>query len=667
VADVRGGASRGGSIYGNFGAYNYNSAVQSASPYLPVPYESWDHWKDLNSLSRYLVPYANRFPLINQYTTHPWWAATWWTNSHRHDAVILVGKGWLNDDPVRDYLVTQIDLDNTQDDPDRANPFRVYTDDGKPIATCLDPSPTVWNNPCGIGAPYVAYAPWRKIYGTASDIGAPGDKPMNTDHKPIMARVRTVGPTDAEPDRLYFKRQKQYGTTGYDANPQKGQDVVYDTSGNKYLVGSYGAAGMAAMGGACTSALTNAGGTDMFVAKINAQNNCVWQKGIGGTGNDRAWSVAVDASANVYVSGGFEGTVDFNPGAGTNLFTASGSLDAFLLKLDTAGNWQWTKTIGDVGSDYGSGVAVDSLGKVWWAGYFNWASNVTKLVGACQVTGTGTGDSFWAAFDSAGTAQPAPKCGALTGPGNQYVYAISAGHTGVDVVMAGIYDTAFTAGTQSVAAPAGGYDIFAYGLQGPATNHAVFFGSAAWDQANTISVEGANFFIGGFVSGSVTNFGGACGASTANPGYTDGIVVGYVDLGTCLWSSRIGGTGSDWVQALEASPAGLVAVANYESPSITAGPKTHALPGNSGKDNVLIYTIEPWSGAIATSRSFEYATTASSPTEGRGVATFTQNGLTRVAVTGFFTGVLDTGAGPYARLETGGNDTNVFLSEYENP
>jgi len=235
------------------------------------------------------------------------------------------------------------------------------------------------------------------------------------------------------------------------------------------------------------------------------------------------------------------------------------------------------------------------------------------------------------------------------------------------VVMAGIYDTAFTAGTQSVAAPAGGYDIFAYGLQGPATNHAVFFGSAAWDQANTISVEGANFFIGGFVSGSVTNFGGACGASTANPGYTDGIVVGYVDLGNCLWSSRVGGTGSDWVQAVEHSPAGLIAVAGYESPSITAGSKTHTLRGNAPKDNVLLYTIEPWSGTITSSRSFEYnSSSVSWPTEARGVATFTQNGLTRLAVTGFFFGFLDTGAGPYASLDAGG-DTNVFVSEYENP
>jgi len=657
---------RGGSIYGAYGGYNYSAAIQAVSPFLPVPYQDFYQWDALNPASKFLVPFANRFPLLQQYATHPWWATTWYRNTHRHDAVILVGKGWLNDDAARDYLVTQMNLDNTQGDPDRANPFRVYAENGKPIALCLNHE--TGNQPCSFPSDYIGYAPWRQIYGGANAGGNPGDEPMNTDHKPILARVRTVGPTDAEAERLYFKRQKQYGTTGWNANPQKGQDVVYDTSGNKYLVGSYGAGGLPAMGGACTTALTSAGGTDMFIAKVDAQNNCVWQKGIGGTGNDRAWSVAVDPSGTkVYVSGGFEGSVDFDPGAVTNTFTASGGLDAFLLALDSAGNWQWTKTVGDVGSDFGSGVAVDFLGKVWWAGYFNWASTVTRTIGACQVTGTGTGDSFWAAFDSAGTAQAAPKCGALTGPGNQYVYAIAAAKTGGDVVLAGMYDTAFTAGTQSVPAPAGSYDIFGYGLQGPATNHAVSFGSAAWDQANTIAVEGANFYIGGFVSGSVSNFGGGCAASTANPGYTDGIVVGYADLGNCLWTSRVGGTGSDWVQAVEHSPAGLIVVANYDSPSITAGPKTHNLPGNPGKANVLFYTVEPWSGAITTSRSFEYTTTASWPTEGRGVATFTQNGLTRIALTGFFAGLLDTGAGPYARLDAGGNDTDVFVSEYENP
>ena len=58
----------------------------------------------------------------------------------------------------------------------------------------------------------------------------------------------------------------------------------------------------------------------------------------GSTGGDYGYSVAVDSSGNVYTTGFFSGTVDFDPGAGTTNLTSNGGNDVFVLKLDSSGN-----------------------------------------------------------------------------------------------------------------------------------------------------------------------------------------------------------------------------------------------------------------------------------------------------------------------------------------
>ena len=86
----------------------------------------------------------------------------------------------------------------------------------------------------------------------------------------------------------------------------------------------------------------------------------------GGTGDDNGSSVAVDSSGNVYIAGGFEETVDFDPGAGTaNLTSSAGDTDGFVLKLDSSGNYLWARSFSGSGI---SSVAVDSSGNVYKIG-----------------------------------------------------------------------------------------------------------------------------------------------------------------------------------------------------------------------------------------------------------------------------------------------------------
>ena len=71
----------------------------------------------------------------------------------------------------------------------------------------------------------------------------------------------------------------------------------------------------------------------------------------GGTVDDESFSVAVDSSGNVYTTGYFTGTVDFDPGAGTANLTSNGQSDVFVSKLDSSGNYVWAKSFGGTEDD----------------------------------------------------------------------------------------------------------------------------------------------------------------------------------------------------------------------------------------------------------------------------------------------------------------------------
>jgi hypothetical protein len=89
-----------------------------------------------------------------------------------------------------------------------------------------------------------------------------------------------------------------------------------------------------------------------------------YTKTMGGTDHDLGQSVAVDSSGNVYITGSFRGTVDFDPGTGTDNHTSAGEEDIFLTRINADGSYGYTKTMGGTDHDYGQSVAVDSSGNV---------------------------------------------------------------------------------------------------------------------------------------------------------------------------------------------------------------------------------------------------------------------------------------------------------------
>ncbi|RPJ44271.1 MAG: hypothetical protein EHM21_10415, partial [Chloroflexi bacterium] len=108
-----------------------------------------------------------------------------------------------------------------------------------------------------------------------------------------------------------------------------------------------------------------------------------WTKTWGGTSQDTAVRMAVDRLGNVFVTGAFVGTVDFNPDpAKTELHTSTnGSIDAFAAKYDPNGAFLWAKTWGGGpvspvdgrdGRDVANGLVTDLAGNLYVCGSYQY-------------------------------------------------------------------------------------------------------------------------------------------------------------------------------------------------------------------------------------------------------------------------------------------------------
>ncbi len=149
----------------------------------------------------------------------------------------------------------------------------------------------------------------------------------------------------------------------------QGRAITLDTSGNVYTTGIFSTSGSNPIDfdpGPSTYtflSLPTTTSTSIFVSKLDSYGNFIWAKQFQGSSFLESRSIDVDDSNNVYVTGWFRGTVDFDPGPGIYNLTALSLSDAFVFKLNSNGNLVWAKWIA---SDmWGYGITVDKIANVY--------------------------------------------------------------------------------------------------------------------------------------------------------------------------------------------------------------------------------------------------------------------------------------------------------------
>mgnify|MGYP003454708416 FL=1 len=182
-------------------------------------------------------------------------------------------------------------------------------------------------------------------------------------------------------------------------------DMAIDASANIYLTGQ-------------VKGMSGSSGPDMVTLKYNSAGTLQWAQKFNGTANhtDMARCIGVDASGNVYTGG--------------VTYVSANNSDVALVKYNSAGTQQWSRTVNGQGNsyDFANDLILDAAGNIFLTG---------------QSTGLSTGYNYITArYSSAGTQVWLQT---YLGPGNEndYANAIALGTNGV------VYVTGYSEGTST--------------------------------------------------------------------------------------------------------------------------------------------------------------------------------------------------------------------------
>ena len=177
--------------------------------------------------------------------------------------------------------------------------------------------------------------------------------------------------------------------------------VVVDANNDIFVTGNFGKT-VDFDPGLGVSKITSLGQQDIFLCRFNSSGEFIWARGWGGGYADFGNAVTVDTSGNVFVTGSFEQSVDFDPGPGVDMHWAIDKEDVFLSKFTSEGDFVWAATWGGEESDWVEGIAADSKDNIYITGIFNGRVDFDPGAGAEERYTPDTDSGFLSKFDSSG-------------------------------------------------------------------------------------------------------------------------------------------------------------------------------------------------------------------------------------------------------------------------
>lgn len=109
---------------------------------------------------------------------------------------------------------------------------------------------------------------------------------------------------------------------------------------------------------------------DIFIQKSDSLGNLVWVVTLGNNSTLSAEDICSDNSGNLFITGTFQRTVDFNPSAAITNIRSNGSDDVFVLKLNAAGTFQNVISFGGTSNDKPRSIISDASGNIFCSGSF---------------------------------------------------------------------------------------------------------------------------------------------------------------------------------------------------------------------------------------------------------------------------------------------------------
>ncbi len=379
---------------------------------------------------------------------------------------------------------------------------------------------------------------------------------------------------------------------GGDYGLATGIDIAVDNFNNVYTTGTFEGKvdfdpDISGVFNLTTSGYAN---RDIFISKFDNSGNFIWARQISGSSNNYEYpsSIVLDGSGNVYLTGYFKNTIDFDPGPGVFNLTSSGFC-SFILKLNSSGNFVWVKQLGGgFGDVKSSSLTLDIAGNIYTTGNFWHTADFDPGPGIYNLTPSGT-DAFISRLDSSGNFVWAR--GLASASSSNYTYGNS---IAIDI-WGYVYTTGYFTGTTDFDPGAGTYNLTVSGGQDAFISKLNSSGNFMWaKQLGGSDIEIATSIIVDY-TGTVFTTGyfkytadfdpGPSSFNLVSAGYTDIFISELDAAGNFIWAGKIGGPYDESPSGISLDATGNIILAGNFSDSCDFDPHvsgTFVLNGTSG-------------------------------------------------------------------------------------
>ena len=327
---------------------------------------------------------------------------------------------------------------------------------------------------------------------------------------------------------------------------------------------------------------------------IAQELNIEWGRQIGGTDVDWSRSMVFDDFGNVYTTGIFRETVDFDPGAGILNLTSNGDGDIYIQKLDASGDLIWVRQMGGNGWDSALAIALDNLGNIYTAGRFAETVDFDPGVGVLNLTSNGGEDIYIQKLDASGNLVWVKQMGGEEDDAVSSIAIDDLDNVYTIGYFGGIADFDPGVGTLNLTSN-GGIDIYIQKLDG--LGNLVWvkqMGGEANDLGRAIALDdlGNVYAMGGFRETADFDPGVGMLNLTSN-GVVDIYIQKLDESGDLVWAKQIGGEGWDAAEVIALDDSGNIYTAGEFDDTADFDPGAGVLNLTSnGGDDIFIQKLD---------------------------------------------------------------------------
>jgi len=283
---------------------------------------------------------------------------------------------------------------------------------------------------------------------------------------------------------------------------QSATSIVTDNDGNVVIAGNF--RGTADFNpNQATYDLTSNGNYDNYLLKLDGNGNFIWAMSYGGNDWEYTYDLLLDNNDDIVVSGYFTNSVDFDSGEGTHEVnsTTTGQPDAFILKLNVNGHFQWVTQFTNAENEAGYYITIDEADNVYTAGNFYG----TVIYGEHELTAQGDADIILIKLSSEGELAWARSMGGYSWDSAYGIASDKSGSIYTTGLYAEIVDMNPGEGTYNLSSVDGSDDIF---VQKMTTSGdfvwAISVGSDGFDWGTTIDISTkGDVLVGGSFRGTI--------------------------------------------------------------------------------------------------------------------------------------------------------------------